>query len=363
MAANGAMKVVAVIQARTSSSRFPGKMLALVGDVTLLERMLGQVKGAKTLDEIVVATSADPSDDELARRISAGGTRVFRGDLEDVLARFKGASDASDADVIVRLTGDCPLHTPDTIDDVVAAFLASDVDYASNREPYTRRTVSTSKFLPEIALARAAREALPGPDREHVTPFLRRDAGVRRLHHIHSTGRAAPDARWTVDDTADLDFVKEVWKRLDLAGPGPHSYETVMTAAISVAPTNSGAVANFGYYKSLYATATAPRRPHCVLMRMKHGFAEATASFPAAHRHTRRAGASTFAVSLRFFSSAEAEHAYGMLTETSSSISSRVASEHSRLRASGCRSAAYERAQLGHSFSLPIPSRLSSPSG
>jgi glutamate-1-semialdehyde aminotransferase/spore coat polysaccharide biosynthesis protein SpsF (cytidylyltransferase family) len=261
MAADGAMKVVGVVQARTSSSRFPGKMLAPVGDVTLLERMLGQVKGARTLDEIVVATSNDPTDDELAERISAGGTRVFRGDLEDVLARFKGASDACDADVIVRLTGDCPLHTPDTIDEVVDAFLAADVDYASNREPYTRPDGLDVEVFTRDALARAASEALPGPDREHVTPFLRRDAGVRRLHHIHSTGRAAPDARWTVDDKADLDFVREVWKRLDLAGPGPHSYETVMTAAISVAPTNSGAVANFGYYKSLYDHSDGAKAP------------------------------------------------------------------------------------------------------
>ena len=246
------MKVVAVIQARTSSSRLPGKVLAPVGDATMLERMLSQVEGAKTLDEIVVATSADPSDDELAKRLAARGTHVFRGDLTDVLARFAGASEESGADVVVRLTGDCPLHTPDTIDEVVSAFLAADVDYASNLEPYTRPDGLDVEVFSREALARAVREASPGPDREHVTPFLRRDAGVRRLHHIHSSGRAAPDARWTVDDKADLDFVRDVWKKLDVAGPGPHSYETVMTAALTVAPTNPGAVSNFGYYKSLY---------------------------------------------------------------------------------------------------------------
>ena len=255
------MKVVAVIQARTSSSRFPGKMLATVGDVTLLERMLAQVKGAGTLDDIVVATSDDPSDDELADRIAAGGTRVYRGSLEDVLTRFEGAGEECGADVVVRLTGDCPLHTPDTIDDVVGAFLAADVDYASNREPYSRPDGLDVEVFTRVALARAAREAAPGPDREHVTPFLRRDAGVRRLHYIHSTGPAAPDARWTVDDKADLDFVREVWKKLDQAGPGPHSYETVMTAATSVAPSNSGAVSNFGFYKSLYDHAIAAKAP------------------------------------------------------------------------------------------------------
>ncbi len=255
----GAMKIVAVIQARTSSTRLPGKVLAPVGEVTLLERMLAQVEGAKTVDEIVVATSNDPSDDELAERIAARGTHVFRGHLTDVLARFGNACEESGADVVVRLTGDCPLHTPDTVDEVVDAFLAADVDYASNLEPYSRPDGLDVEVFTKEALIRAVREASPGPDREHVTPFLRRDAGVRRLHHIHCSGPAAPHARWTVDDKADLEFVREVWKRLDLAGPGPHSYEAIMTATLSVAPTNPGAVSNFGYYKSLYDHADAAK--------------------------------------------------------------------------------------------------------
>jgi len=246
------VKIVAIIQARTSSTRLPGKVLAPVGDVMMIERMLNQVQGAKTVDEIVLATSSDPSDDELAERLEAKGRNVFRGHLSDVLARYADAAEKSGADVVIRLTGDCPLHTPDTIDEVVEAFLAADVDYASNLEPYTRPDGLDVEVFTREALMRAVREAPPGPDREHVTPFLRRDAGVRRLYHLHSTGPAAPEARWTVDDEADLDFVREVWRKLDLAGPGPHSYETIMTATLSVAPTNPGAVSSFGYYKSIY---------------------------------------------------------------------------------------------------------------
>lgn len=331
-------------------------MLARVGNLTLLERMLSQVRGAKTLDEIVVATSNDPSDDELAERISAGGTRVFRGDLEDVLARFKRASDASGADVIVRLTGDCPLHTPDTIDEVVDAFLAADVDYASNREPYTRPDGLDVEVFTRDALARAASDALPGPDREHVTPFLRRDAGVRRLHHIHSTGRAAPDARWTVDDKADLDFVREVWKRLDLAGPGPHSYETVMTAATSVAPTNSGAVANFGYYKSLYDHSDGAKAPPLRLDENEAWLRRSDGVIPG--------GAQTYSKSwrqhIRGVSPIFLERGSGarvwdvdgnefvdLIQGLLPNILGYAHPEVDR--------AAYKRAQLGHSFSLPHP--------
>jgi glutamate-1-semialdehyde 2,1-aminomutase/spore coat polysaccharide biosynthesis protein SpsF len=350
------MKVVAVIQARTSSSRFPGKMLAPVGNATLLERMLGQVRGARSLDEIVVATSSDPTDDELAKRISAGGTRVFRGDLEDVLARFKGASDACDADVIVRLTGDCPLHTPDTIDDVVDAFLAADVDYASNREPYTRPDGLDVEVFTKDALARAAREALPGPDREHVTPFLRRDAGVRRLHHIHSTGRAAPDARWTVDDKADLDFVREVWKRLDLAGPGPHSYETVMTAAISVAPTNSGAVANFGYYKSLHDHSDGAKAPALRLDQNEAWLRRSDEVIPG--------GAQTYSKSWRqhirgvspiFLERGSGARVWDVDGNEFIDLIQGLLPNILGYAHPGVDRAAYERTRLGHSFSLPHP--------
>ena len=350
------MKVVAVIQARTSSSRFPGKMLATVGDVTLLERMLAQVKGARTLDEIVVATSDDPSDDELADRMAAGGTRVYRGNLEDVLARFEGACEESGADVVVRLTGDCPLHTPDTIDDVVGAFLAADVDYASNREPYSRPDGLDVEVFTREALASAAREAAPGPDREHVTPFLRRDAGVRRLHYIHFTGPAAPDARWTVDDRADLDFVREVWKKLDLAGPGPHSYETVMTAATSVAPSNSGAVSNFGYYKSLYDHAIAAKAPPLALAESEAWLRRSEQVVPG--------GAQTYSKSWRqhirgvspiFLERGSGARVWDVDGNEYVDLIQGLLPNILGYAHPAVDRAAYERARLGHSFSLAHP--------
>lgn len=263
----GRVRVVAVVQARTSSTRLPGKVLASVGPVTMIERMLGQLRGAKTLDAIVVATSVDSSDDALDALLVERGVSVFRGELDDVLGRYEGASKWAQADIVVRLTGDCPLHTPDTIDDVVSAFLASDVDYASNLEPYSRPDGLDVEVFTARALAAAASEALAGPDREHVTPFLRRDAGVRRLHYLHSSGTPGAGARWTVDEGADLEFVRAVWKKLDLSGPGPHNYETVMTAATSVAPTNPGAVSNFGYYKSIFDSAEAEKAPALQLAR------------------------------------------------------------------------------------------------
>lgn len=247
------MRVAAVVQARLSSTRLPRKVLAPVGVHTMLDRMLRQLSGCRRIDEVLVATSIDPSDDELVAHLEAKGTRVIRGDLDDVLARFATAAAAAQADVIVRLTGDCPLHTPDTVDEVVEAFVASGADYGSNVEPYTRPDGLDVEVFTRAALAEAVANAEPGPAREHVTLYLRRSAGVRRYHHVHSSGPRGDGLRWTVDEPGDLEFVRKVWQALDALGPGPHTYDTVMTAATTAGPSTG--VANLGYYKSLFDAA------------------------------------------------------------------------------------------------------------
>ncbi len=348
------MRVVAVVQARTLSSRLPGKVLAPIGDVTMIERMMTQLRGAKTLDEIVIATSDDGSDDELAGMLAAVGVKVFRGDLEDVLGRYDAASEWARADVVVRLTGDCPLHTPDTIDEVVAAFLASDADYASNTEPYSRPDGLDVEVFRREALARAERESPPGPDREHVTGFLRRSAGVRRLHHIHSSGPPGAGARWTVDDSADLDFVREVWKKLDLAGPGPHNYETVMTAAMSVAPTNPGAVNNAGYYKSIYDSAEPGKAKPLVLARSEAWLERSSAVIPG--------GAQTYSKSWRqhvrgvspiFLERGAGARVWDVDRNEYIDLIQGLLPNILGYANAAVDRAAYERTMLGHSFSLP----------
>ncbi|HEV2145982.1 MAG TPA: aminotransferase class III-fold pyridoxal phosphate-dependent enzyme [Longimicrobiaceae bacterium] len=254
-------RTVAVIQARTSSSRLPGKVLAPVGGVTMLERLVRQLRGARTLDQVVVATSDHPSDDALAAHLQAAGVPVHRGDLDDVLARFAGAAASQDAEVVVRLTGDCPLHTPDTVDDVVEAFHASGADYASNLEPYTRPDGLDVEVFTRESLERALREAEPGPDREHVTPWLRRSDHVRRHFHLHGDGLGGEGMRWTVDEPADLEYVRRVWARLDESGAQPHSYEMIMKAALEVGAREDADIPNRGYYKSLFEAAPADAAP------------------------------------------------------------------------------------------------------
>ena len=131
-------RVVAVIQARMGSSRLPGKTMMDVAGVPLLDRLLRQLRGAATLDTVVIATSVDPADDVIEKFCRGKGFAVVRGSEQDVLSRYVLAAEAANADVVVRLTADCPLHSPDTVDEVVSAFLAGAVDYACNTNPYTR---------------------------------------------------------------------------------------------------------------------------------------------------------------------------------------------------------------------------------
>ncbi len=243
------------MQARVSSTRLPRKVLAPVGRVSLIERLLSQLRGARSLSQVVVATSSDPSDDELAERLSALGYSVFRGSLDDVLARFGAAAREYQADVVVRLTGDCPLHTPDTVDEVVEAFLAAGVDYATNTEPLTRPDGLDVEVFTRAALERAVAEARAAPDREHVTPYLRRADGLKRLFHRHRGNGDAAGLRWTVDEPPDLDYVRRVWVRLDQLGPGPHDYETIMRATQDLDVKSPADIPNRGYYKSLFDDA------------------------------------------------------------------------------------------------------------
>ena len=238
-----------------SSTRLPGKVLAPVGGTFMIDRMLSQLRNSTTLSDIVVATSTDPTDDVLAEHLHKAGHRVFRGDLNDVLDRFRGTAERYRADVVVRLTADCPLHSADTVDDVVRGFLASGAEYGSNVEPYTRPDGQDVEVFTRETLERAWRDAPAGPEREHVTLSMRRSPELRRYQHRHSQGPKGDHLRWTVDEPADLAYIKQIWARLDRLGSGPHTYETIMSIASELAQDGATRVRNAGYYKSLFDTA------------------------------------------------------------------------------------------------------------
>jgi glutamate-1-semialdehyde 2,1-aminomutase/spore coat polysaccharide biosynthesis protein SpsF len=242
------------------SSRLPGKTMMDVAGVPLLDRLLRQLRGAATLDTIVVATSVDPADDVIEKFCTDKGFAVVRGSEQDVLSRYVLAAEAANADVVVRFTADCPLHSPDTVDEVVRAFLAKDVDYACNTNPYTRPDGQDVEVFTRAALVRASTEANSGPDREHVTPWIRRSADVTRLDVLHKPPHA-PSLRWSVDHPDDLEFVRVVWSCLDRRGSGPFNFEEIMSAVKESGATQGKAIINEGFYLSLLKAASAEAAP------------------------------------------------------------------------------------------------------
>lgn len=207
--------VLAILQARMSSTRLPGKVMADLAGAPMILRQIERLNRAPSLRRIVVATSDQPSDDPLARAMEAAGVLVFRGPLDDVLGRFVGALDAfGPADIAARLTADCPLADPGVIEATVALREATGADYAANAGE--RRTFPKGldvEVFRVAALRAAAAETRDPYDREHVTPFLYRRP-ERFALAFHDQAVDEGEVRWTVDRPDDLAFVRAVYEAL-----------------------------------------------------------------------------------------------------------------------------------------------------
>ncbi len=208
------MKVVAILQARTGSTRLPGKVLLDLAGRTMLARVVRRVRRAESIDEVVVATTAAPGDDPIVEECRRLGAACFRGSEADVLDRYYRAAVAHQADVAVRITADCPLIDPGETDRVIRAFFDRKPDYASNilRRTYPRGL--DTEVMTSATLARAWREADEPYQRTHVTPYIYQHPGFFRLLAV--TGEEdLSDHRWTVDSPEDLEFVRAVYRRMD----------------------------------------------------------------------------------------------------------------------------------------------------
>lgn len=200
--------VLVVVQARTGSTRLPGKVLRDVGGMPMLELQLRRLRGLRRFGfTVVVATSDLPSDDPIAELGSSLDTPVVRGSEGDVLARFITAAREFPADHVVRLTGDCPFTDPRIVEDAVALHAEVDADYTSNVLPRSFPKGLDVEVVTTAALEVAHDEATDGSDREHVTPYLYRRPERFRLANLHS-GASLGEEWWTVDTSQDLERVR-----------------------------------------------------------------------------------------------------------------------------------------------------------
>ncbi len=193
-----------------SSSRLPGKvMLDLNGEPTIL-RIVDRLKKARTVDEIIVATSLDESDDLLFELLCNKKIECFRGDLDDVLSRFIGVLTNSDAEVVIRITADCPLVMPELIDQMVQDFISSELDYLSNTITPTFPDGLDVEIFTKQALLKLNLMSLSSQEREHVTLGIRnRPEQFSTKNFVSTTDLSG--LRWTVDYEEDLVFIRGVY--------------------------------------------------------------------------------------------------------------------------------------------------------
>lgn len=212
------MKVVAVIQARASSTRLPGKVLMPLLGQPMLARQLERVRLCRAIDEIVVATSARDDDTPVAMVAADAGFAVYRGSLDDVLDRYYQAAMEHGAECVVRLTGDCPVIDPAVVDTVVSHHLEHGFDYTTNAIERTYPQGMDTEVFSFPVLALAWREAMLPSEREHVTPFIHRRPERFNLGHVHY-GRDCSHLRLTVDEPADFALIERIYETLYPSNP------------------------------------------------------------------------------------------------------------------------------------------------
>ncbi|NWG32928.1 MAG: glycosyltransferase family protein [Chloroflexi bacterium] len=225
--------VVAIIQGRMSSSRLPGKILADIAGQPMLQRVFIRTSRSASVSQTIFATTTDPSDDPVAEYCDFSGIPFTRGSLYDVLDRYHQSAKEAKADVVVRITADCPVIDPALIDDCVNTLLDGGYDFAANRLPppwgRTYPIGLDTEVCTFAALERAWKEAAEPHQREHVMPYFYegvelitdnrllhtgispRGFRIALLHHTTDFG----DYRWTVDTPEDLEFMRQVYARFD----------------------------------------------------------------------------------------------------------------------------------------------------
>jgi spore coat polysaccharide biosynthesis protein SpsF len=244
--------VLAIVQARASSSRLPAKVLRPILGRPMLSLQLERLRRCRLVDKLLVATSEDPSDQPIANLCAAESVSCFRGSLDDVLDRFYQAAKPFLPRQVVRLTGDCPLADPELIDRVIEFDLQGGFDFVSNAiEPTFPDGLDAAVFRFQL-LEQAWREAQLPSEREHLTLFMRH----RPERYKIGSYKGSPDRsymRWTVDEPADFAFVSAIYERLYPKKPdfGSQDIYRLLDEEPELLRLNGGIERNEGLQRSL----------------------------------------------------------------------------------------------------------------
>jgi len=205
------MKIIATIEARMTSTRLPGKVLLKAAGKPMLEHLVNRLRLVHSIDQIVLATTVNTTDDVLVEFAKRVGIRCYRGSEEDVMARVIGAAESANADVVVELTGDNPLIDPQIIEQSIRIFNANLPDYLSNSHIHSYPVGMDTQVIRLKALKRSAGMTKSALDHEHVTLHIRNHPEI--FSHLHLL--APPEIHWpelglTLDEPKDYELLKKI---------------------------------------------------------------------------------------------------------------------------------------------------------
>lgn len=246
------INILAIVQARVSSSRLPGKVLKPILGKPMLEHQLERIDRCKNIDELIVATSNGSDDDEIEDICRRMGVYCFRGALDNVLDRFYKCAEQFNPRHVVRLTGDCPLSDPGMIDELIDFYRRSKCDYVSNSNPPTLPDGLDAEVFSFDALKTAWGNAKLTSEFEHVTPYIRNHP--EKFTVSSWTNREdLSHLRWTVDEPEDFDLVKQIYESLYLKKPAFDLKDILRLLEFhpELVEINSGITRNEGFSKSL----------------------------------------------------------------------------------------------------------------
>jgi spore coat polysaccharide biosynthesis protein SpsF len=214
-------RIVAIVQARMGSTRLPGKVLEPIGDKPMLAHTYERACHSSLVDEVVIATSNKQGDDGVAEYCESAAIECTRGSESDVLDRYYQTAREYEADVVVRLTADCPFLSPAVIDRVVHTYQHGSSAYVSNTLEYTHPDGLDVEVFSFESVERAWNDANDPAEREHVTPYIKdspefKTQNVENVLEVSAYDFVDDDTilRWTVDYREDLEFVRSVYEQL-----------------------------------------------------------------------------------------------------------------------------------------------------
>lgn len=210
--------IVAILQARMSSTRLPGKVLKPLVGQPMINRQIERIQRAEKLDKLLVATSVESSDDPIAQFCQQSEIECFRGDLNNVLSRYYHGALSVNATTVVRLTADCPVIDPTVIDAIINLHLTEQNDFTSNTKPSTLPDGLDVEIMQFSALQKAYNEATSDFDTEHVTPFITNHREAFKVG-CYQNSEDLSHHRWTVDNREDFELVEFVYNQLYAQNP------------------------------------------------------------------------------------------------------------------------------------------------